>query len=349
MIMHDMRLLIRADANAQMGTGHIMRCLALAQAWQDARGEVTFALALRAAALEDRLRADKMSVRSLAVSPGSLEDADQTARLAKQLAASWVVLDGYHFGASYQRFLKDAGLRLLLVDDIGGADHYFADIILNQNLHAHPGLYPSKEPGTQLLLGTDYVLLRREFLKWHGSPRQIPAIARRILITLGGGDADNITLKVIKALSYLEVENLEALAVIGGSNLHYPELQQATATADYSIRLVQNVTDMPELMAWADVAVSAGGSTCWELVFMGLPAVVFILAANQRPVAQALNKEMVAINLGSPTSHSLETISQALTRLISDSRSREKISLKGHKLVDGQGVQRILNILATFS
>jgi len=283
-------LLVRVDASAQIGTGHLMRCLALAQAWRDVGGRVVFLMAMESPPLEARLRSEGMEVVHLPVQPGSMDDAIQTADFARQLGADWVVVDGYHFGAEYQRIIKDSGLRLLFIDDIGHAEHYSADLVLNQNIHAHEGLYQNREPYTRLLLGTRYVLLRREFLKWRGWKREIPEVARKVLVTMGGSDPDNVTLKVIQALHQVDMDGLEAIVVVGGSNPNYEELQSAVQDSRFPIRLESNVTNMPERMAWADVAVSAGGSTSWELAFMGVPILNLILAENQQQASTTLSR-----------------------------------------------------------
>jgi len=278
-------LLLRADASETIGTGHVMRCLALAQAWQDTGGRVVFLMATEAPAVEARLQSEGMEVIHLPVQPGSRDDAIQTADLARRVGADWVVVDGYHFGADYQRTIRGLGLHLLFIDDHGHADHYSADLVLNQNIHAHEGIYKNREPYTRLLLGTRYVLLRREFLKWRGWKREIPEVARKVLVTMGGSDPDNVTLKVIQALQQVDVDGLETIVVVGGGNPHYEELQSSVQESRFPVLLESNVTNMPELMAWADVAVSAGGSTSWELAFMGVPALVLILANNQRSIA----------------------------------------------------------------
>ncbi|NEP28200.1 UDP-2,4-diacetamido-2,4,6-trideoxy-beta-L-altropyranose hydrolase, partial [Moorena sp. SIO3I6] len=293
-----MNLIIRANASLKIGTGHVMRCLALAQAWQETGGEAIFILNTEACVLQERLRSQSMEVVHLSVSSGSTEDAKQTASFAHQFGADWVVVDGYHFGADYQRVIKEAGLRLLFIDDYGHAAHYWADLVLNQNVYAHEGLYAKRESYTQLLLGTQYTLLRKEFWPWQGWQRQIPTVARKVLVTLGGADPDNVTLKVIQALQQVKVEGLEAVVVVGGSNPHYQQLQAAVHDSGTAITLKYNVTNMPELMAWADIAIAAGGSTCWELAFMGNPSLVVILAENQRQVAEKLDAFGAAINFG---------------------------------------------------
>lgn len=339
-------LVIRADANTSMGTGHVMRCLALAQAWQDAERRAVFVMATEVPALETRLQSEGMRVVHLSARPGSGDDAIKTADLAREIRASWLVVDGYHFGGDYQRIIKDSGFRLLGVDDNGHADHYCADVVLNQNLHAHEGLYENRESYTRLLLGTRYVLLRREFLKWRGWNREIPQVARKVLVTLGGGDPDNVTLKVIQALQRVEVEGLEAVVVIGPISSDYQELQTAVQHSPPPIRLEQNATNMPALMAWADAAVSAGGSTSWELAFMGLPSAILVLADNQDTAVQVLAKREVVVSLGHADSAEAEDIAQTLTRVLRNRGMRHQLSQKGRRVVDGSGAFRVIEVLS---
>lgn len=334
-------LVIRADANTQIGTGHVMRCLALAQAWQDGGGHAIFAMAMEAQALEARLKSERMGVIRLLPQAGSVEDALQTADMVQKMGASWIVVDGYYFGADYQHIIKDSGLRLLLIDDNGHADYYYADIVLNQNIYAHESLYPHREPHTRLLLGTCYVLLRQEFLRWRGWKREIPGVARKVLVTLGGGDPENVTLKVIQALRRVAVDGLEAVVLVGGSNPYYGELRSAVRHLPFAIRLERNVTNMPELMAWADVAVSAGGSTCWELAFMGLPNLALILADNQHPITERLGEIGVAVNLGWPQNLSAVEIAKAITKLLIAPGTRAEMARRGRELVDGEGAARV--------
>jgi len=336
-------LIVRADASIEMGTGHLMRCLALAQVWQDTGGHVTFLVATETPVLEARLRSEGMEVVHLPAQPGSTDDAIQTADLARQIGADWVVVDGYHFSGDYQRVIKDYGLHLLFIDDIGHAEHYYADFVMNQNIHAHEGLYKNKEPYTRLLLGTRYVLLRREFLKWRGWKREIPEVARKVLVTMGGSDPDNVTLKVIRALQQVDVDGLEAIVVVGGGNPHYEELQSAVQDSRFPIRLEGNVTNMPDLMAWADVAVSGGGSTCWELAFMGLPLLVLVLAENQERSAVCLTAVNVAVNLGWYAHCTTERIINALQKLWFSPERRHEMSRKGKALTDGKGCVRVVN------
>ncbi|MFM8983469.1 MAG: UDP-2,4-diacetamido-2,4,6-trideoxy-beta-L-altropyranose hydrolase, partial [Spartobacteria bacterium] len=239
-------------------------------------------------------------LEKIQASPGSREDLEATcAAIARYGADSIpVALDGYQFDADFQLGLKNAGCRLLVMDDYGHAAFYHADWVLNQNISAREELYASRAPHTRLLLGTKFALLRREFLKYRGWQRQIPETARKVLVTLGGADPDNVTGKVIEALAPLD---LEVKVVVGGSNPHLPKLQQVVEslkTLPAKIELVVNPTDMPGLMAWADLAIAAGGSTAWELAFMGLPSLFVILADNQVAIATELESAGFGVCLG---------------------------------------------------
>lgn len=342
-----MNLVFRVDASTQIGTGHLMRCLALAQAWQNTEKQAIFLMSNSVPTLEQRLLSEGIKVVHLSVVWGSIEDARETASFARQLDANWLVADGYHFGAEYQRVIKDAGLSLLCIDDYAHADHYYADLVLNQNIYAHEGLYANREPYTQLLLGLKYALLRREFWQWRGWERETPTIACKVLVTLGGSDPDNVTLKVIKALQLVKLDALETVVVVGGSNPHYEQLQSASLDSRFPIHLKRNVTNMPELMAWADVAISAGGSTSWELAFMGLPSIVLILADNQRAIAQTLNNMRLCFNLGEFEDISISEISEVVSQLLVSPQTRSDISRYGQLLVDGKGSIQIVTKLVS--
>ncbi|NJM05046.1 UDP-2,4-diacetamido-2,4,6-trideoxy-beta-L-altropyranose hydrolase [Candidatus Gracilibacteria bacterium] len=264
-------LLIRADASPQIGTGHVMRCLALAQAWQEQGGKVVFASVLISPGLAERLRTEGIELHSIAQVPGSAADAHETTALAQELRAPWLVVDNYHFDDNYQQLLKQRGLRLLAIDDYGHATHYHADMVLNQNIYASVDLYPQCNPNTKLLLGCDYALLRREFWPWRDWQRPIAATARRVLVTLGGADPHNTTARVVQALDLIAAVDLEVVVLIGASNPYLSAIEATVRASRHQIVVRQNVSDMPELMAWADVAITAAGSTCWELLAMGYP------------------------------------------------------------------------------
>jgi UDP-2,4-diacetamido-2,4,6-trideoxy-beta-L-altropyranose hydrolase len=338
-------LLIRADADIRMGTGHLMRCLALAQAWNDAGGTAIFLTACRLQVLNARLVAEGVWVESLAATPGSHGDAEETHEAARRLGAAWVVLDGYHFSGGFQRSVRQGGLRVLAIDDYGHAGHYEADLVLNQNLHAHEDLYRDREPYTGLLLGTRFALLRREFRKWHGWTREVPETARKVIVTLGGSDPDGVTLKVIEAIGQVGLAGLEAVIVVGAGNPRLGELEALAQGTASTVRVRTNITDMPELMAWADVAVAAGGTTTWERAMLGLPSLVIVLADNQKELAEASERNGIGWNLGPHQALSVPALADALRRLLVDAPARAAMARRGPEQIDGLGADRVLRRL----
>ena len=268
-------------------------------------------------------------------------DIERTLTLLREFETEWLVLDGYHFAPAYQEAVRKAGYRLLVIDDTAHWPEYHADILLNQNINAGALSYVN-DPDTTLLLGTRYVLLRPEFLLRRSCPRHIHGVGRKVLVTLGGGDPENVTLKIIQALEQMDVSGLEAKIVVGPANPNLERLRQAVQRLAINLQLLTNVTDMPELMVWADLAVSGGGSTSWELAFMGVPNVVLVLAENQRVIAEEMDKTGVVSNLGWYEQVSSSQVAQAMTRLLLSVEARTRMASRGQDLVDGDGVNRVL-------
>lgn len=341
-------LLIRADASVAMGTGHVMRCLALAQAWQDAGGRVVFAMAETTLAIQARLAIESCNVLCVSAGArdgGDAEDARQTISLARERQAEWIVVDGYQFNADYQRAIKAAGFKLLFLDDFGHAHHYCADIVLNQNVCASESLYQDRQPETRLLLGPRYSLLRREFSAWRDWQRVIAPQGHRILVIMGGSDPENVTARAMEALSLLRLENFEATVVVGGSNPNLKLLERAAEQASARIRICGGVSNIAELMAWADVAVSAAGSICWELCLLALPALLIDVASNQTAVAHELQRLGCALHLGGSRDVSAQKIAEELARLLRSEEERRSLSCRARGLVDGRGAGRVMTAL----
>jgi UDP-2,4-diacetamido-2,4,6-trideoxy-beta-L-altropyranose hydrolase len=291
---------------------------------------------------------ESVETSTISAPPGTEEDVSQTIELARQLAAAWVVVDGYQFGADYQRTLKSAGFKILFLDDYGHAGDYCADLLLNQNVSADESAYERREPYTRLLLGPRYCLLRREFNGWRGWRRQVAPSGHRVLVTMGGSDPENVTERAVAALNLIEDDKLEATVVVGGSNARSELLERTVAGfGKKKIVVRRDVSNMAELMEWADVAVSGAGSTCWEMCQLGLPALLFDLAENQTPVARELDRRGCSIHLGGPREVSSDELAGRIERLLRSREDREAMSLRCQDLVDGEGATRVVAAMAT--
>ncbi len=337
-------LLIRADAGLEMGTGHVMRTLALAQAWQDEGGKVAYAVTSCPAGVEERLLQEDIEVVRLSPQAGSVDDARATAEAARERGACWVVLDGYHFGGDYQEVVKRGSRSLLAVDDFGHAGHYWADVVLNQDLNAEEGLYRNREPYTRLLLGPDFVCLRREFRRHPQAGTRRPqrpttGPVRRLLVTLGGSDPGNVTLQVLQALAASGYRELETIVLIGPSNRHGASLEAEVQRHGNAVRLLRNPPNIPELMAWCDAAITAGGSTLWELACFAVPCLVLVIAANQGPCARKLHDQQACKVLGEAADFDSAVLAAEISVFLRDAPLRAILGQKFAALVDGRGAQ----------
>jgi UDP-2,4-diacetamido-2,4,6-trideoxy-beta-L-altropyranose hydrolase len=314
-----------------------MRCLALAQGWKRAGGSVTFFIPEGSPAIEQRVRAGGCGLEALA--PDHFPQTVVSRLL--QSTPGKVVLDGYGFGVDEQSAVSGAGHQVLAVDDFAHAPAYPVRWVLNQNAHARPEMYRGCWPDTRLLLGPSYALLREEYRPWLGWRRTIAERANKVLITIGGSDPGNLSRRIIESLPLLQRAGLEVVLVAGGGNPHVQDLQAAQQRLPVQVQIVSNALDMPALMTWADVAVSGAGSTSYELCYMGLPALLFVIAENQRGVAEHLSKLSAAICAGGAAEFDSLKFTEALRRLIESPEIRHAMSNRGRDLVDGLGAERV--------
>lgn len=336
-------LVVRADANATMGTGHVMRCLALAQAWQDAAGKAVFAMAEATPAIRQRLECERIPIVLLKSSAGTDEDGKELASTAHD--AAWVVVDGYHFDSQYQRRIKDCGLSLLWIDDLGQCGPYCADVVLNQNVYATAVMYHDRSPNTNLLLGPRYTLLRKEFIPWQNWQREFAHEAKRVLVTMGGSDAQNVSTSVVAALQAIDSPGVEITIAIGGSNPRAELWKEIASGASPQLRVQFNVSKMPELIAAADLAISAAGTSCYELALLQTPMILITAAQNQRCTAQAMATEGAAIDAGWFDQLNQREFAGLVRSVIFDWNLRQGLGQNARKMVDGRGAERVCDFL----
>ena len=335
-------VLIRADATPEIGTGHVMRCLALAQAWQDSEGLAVYVMARSTPAVRSRLAAEDCRIQSIDTFPGSAADAEQTVALVRQYSAEWLVLDGYEFNSDYQRKLRGSGCRILCIDDLGKCDRYFAHVILNQNVTAQESWYAQREPGAQLLLGSRYCLLRREFLQLSDA---LCGARHGVLVTLGGSTPRELGLLILEVLSRLADRGIASTFVGGGSSPDIDCLVRRAAGLAPAVMLAVDPPDMARLMSGATLAVSAAGSTCWELCFLGVPTILTALADNQVPVAEELSRSECAVYMGDSRALTIDRLLTAILALAQSPQARSNLSQRCRTLVDGRGAERVVAAL----
>lgn len=345
-LLPDRSLLIRADGGPTIGMGHLMRSIALAQAWRDLGGTATLATAFPLDGFHGRVAREGLTSITLGVDPGSKQDAEATVELARSARAGYVAMDGYSFGPDFQRTVSQTGIATACIDDYGHLDEYHVDMIVNQNLDSTDALYKCRPDSTRLLLGAEFAMLRRDFTNHARRSRVARTTGARLLVTLGGADPQNVTKRIVQSLGDVPLD-IEAAIVIGGANPHLSTVVEAAAASDGCFRTFVDVPSLRRLMEWADVIVCGGGTTCWEAAFIGVPMIVMVVAENQVRIADALANHGVAINLGDSAHIARATIADTVRTLLLDQSRRELMSSRGRGIVDGFGARRVAMAIAS--
>jgi UDP-2,4-diacetamido-2,4,6-trideoxy-beta-L-altropyranose hydrolase len=334
-------ILIRADATKEIGTGHLARTMALAHAWKRRGGRAVFLVHTDIQPILGRIRESGFGLVSVEQPFPCRDDLELTVAKARQgQDAKWIVVDGYHFTPNYQSALKQTSKKLLVIDDFNHQPLYHADVLLNQNSDAKRLDYHC-DPGTVLLLGPRFALLREEFLYPQERRTAEPEVAHRILITMGGADPANATEKVLRGLFALGDPDLEVRVILGPSNPYGDHLRKTLEEAPFTVELLGNVQDMRSCMIWADFVITAGGSTCLELARLGISFLIVVVAENQALLSTELEKSGAAQILGRVTDLTPADVAQAVLSFQKDREKRAAFSHRGPQLVDGLGASRV--------
>lgn len=293
------RVVIRADASRAIGSGHVMRCLTLAERLRKRGDDVTFVSRELPGNLIAFVEGKGFRVLHL---PHHAEDASLTGYAAwltvpetvdaeETLAAvsrhiDLLVVDSYALDIAWERRLRAVAARIFVIDDLANRVHD-CDALLDQNFyrdaaHRYDGLVPAT---CDVRIGPRYALLREEFFAARRSLRTRDGHLRRVFVFYGGSDLTRETEKAVRALLAVPELRLAADVVVGSSNAHLAEIK-ALCAGHENLHLHVQAQNMAALMATADLALGAGGTTTWERCFLGLPALVTVIAENQRSIAK---------------------------------------------------------------
>lgn len=360
-----MRVVIRVDSSTQMGSGHIMRCRTLAHALRDRGHEVRFVCRQHPGALTPLIRSDGFEIFLLAPPDSTgerndpapyaqwlgvppIEDAMETIRVLDGWRPDWLLVDHYALSHPWEALLRQHVHRILVIDDLADRPHD-CDILVDQNLaEARVTAYEKLIGATaQRLIGPQYALVRPEFLRQrtYSLGRRRTAQANRLLVFMGGSDPDNDTQKVLVGIARSHRSWQHVDFVVGSGYPELATLQQAVHSMPQSSLHVQT-NRMAELMAAADLAVTAGGSVSWEKCVLGLPSIVAVSGDNQAPIATALHAAGAQRTLG--VTHELEPTDYACALDNLDVRQLEHMSAQASQICDGRGTQRIISTLESY-
>lgn len=341
-------VIIRADAGPAIGVGHLIRCLALAEELGGRGYQVTLATRGEGAVLAHAAGAGILRVEAMSGDEGAEEELTHLAALVRTVGAEVVVLDGYRFDQSYQRRLRQSVHTLVCVDDLA-AGPFDCDLIVNQNLGAQQSDYARLVlADTTLLLGPAYVLLRKSFRE-RSSRFQVREAGRRVLVTIGGADYQDVALRAVRELA--ELPDIHLDLVLGPAYGHADPLARLGLAAAQEIRVHRNVDRMDLLMEQADVAISGAGSTVWELACLGVPMLLISTQDgqgndNQYRLGCTVADRGAAVMLGRADDLCDGEIARAVLSLLDDASRRAGLSRAAAAIVDGQGVSRVAEALA---
>lgn len=351
-----MKVVFRADASQAIGTGHVMRCLALADSLAAGGARCTFVMRALAGHLGEHVATRGHEVALLPApaverAPATAADphevwleCDPEQDAVETIAAlgdgaDWLAIDHYALDAIWQRQVRPYVKRIAVIDDLADRPHD-CDLLIDQNLQGAPDRYAGLVPvACEQLLGPRFALLRPEFAATRPA-RDANAPGNRVLVFLGGVDAPNATEPALAALAAVRTPGLAADVVIGSSNPRGAALRQWCAAHGW-ITVHDGDSDLAALMAIADVAIGAGGTTAWERCALQLPSVLVEIAANQRPGCLALAREGAALFAGRVDDGLTDRLAAMLKTLLDDEGLRAHIAERAGKLVDGRGAVRV--------
>jgi UDP-2,4-diacetamido-2,4,6-trideoxy-beta-L-altropyranose hydrolase len=323
------RFAIRTDAGAEIGLGHLRRCLALARALRAAGADASFFVD------GDASPADGAGFEVRRVAAG--RDLADVCESAGRAGARAVVVDSYVVGAPYLRGLGEAGFRVVVIDDLADRE-LEVDLVVNPS-PAAVGLRYRAAARTQYLLGSRFALLQPEFAA--PPTRRTAERARRLLVTIGGGDVDGFTAAVVGWIAAC-LDDVTLDVVIGPWFAGAEELRSVAARAGSSIRLHERPHDMRRLMLGADLAISGGGQTTYELAATGTPAIAIEMADNQAASLAALAEAGTLVAVGAAADPDLESaLTAELAALVKDRDRRAEMSRRARAAVDGHGARRV--------
>lgn len=369
------KIIFRVDASPQIGAGHVMRCLTLADALT-ARGDVCqFICREHEGNLIEYLRAkgylvhalpitEKACVASDGLSPRvsvqnsvhdnwiggtQCEDANTCASILAEQLPEWLVVDHYALDAIWERALAPYCHKLMVIDDLADRPHS-CDLLLDQTFGREAVDYLTRvSDRCRLLCGSQYALLKPEFAALR--PCSLQRRSRRpplreLLITMGGYDQSNSTGQVLNALHTCALPMECQITVVMGAEAPWLEdVRMQARNMPWLTRVLVGVTNMAQLMSDSDLTIGAAGSTAWERCCLGLPSAIMVLADNQRYAARHLENTK-AVYVLDDEDHLHESMAQFISQVLNSKNYLAQLSENCSAITDGMGSKRVMQWLS---
>jgi len=338
-----LNIAFRVDATDTIGIGHFMRCLALSEELNKRGYSCFFVTKINIDFLISKIKKENIFFQ-LNPNLNLKEDVKELINYSNKKNIDWIITDHYGLNKEYIAYLKKNNFKVLSIDDISKI-HYFSDIVLNQNIESEKLNY-SSEKYTQFLLGPKYAILRDRLLI--RNDKKFNLKVKNILIILGGTDKNNLTLKLIELLFPIS-KQIKITVIIGPLHRNYNEIIKYVNDKNINIDIKKSPENIEEVYLNSDIALSAGGITCYELAYFGIPNIIITIAENQIKSAKGLDNKSVSLYLGSESIVDMNYVKKKIDELINNDKLRKTMSNNGKKLVDGRGKIRIINVMESYS
>lgn len=345
-----MHILIRTDSSINIGTGHVMRCLTLADLLREANAKISFIsrpfpgnicklIEQKGYNIDYLPHLDKLINldHSSKIEYEEFEDIDlkQTIDIliGKSQIVDCLIVDHYLLDIIWETGIRQYVKKIFVIDDLANRVHD-CDLLLDQNYYddlsiRYDNLIPKH---CKKFLGPQFTLLRKEFEIAKETLKERDGLVRRILVFFGGTDPTNETIKTLMAIQQLDCTNLYIDVVVGKTNLHQKKIEELCSVIPNTNYYCQ-VDNMAELMAQADLSIGAGGITTWERCYLGLPSLTIIVASNQVEVNKAVALAGATWNMGLSTDITIEHLSKTLTKAINNPKMLKQMSKNAIKLM----------------
>lgn len=358
-----MKVVFRVDASIQIGTGHVMRCLTLADALTAQGATCEFICREHPGNLIAYIQSKGYNVHSLSMCSNTdtdlthskwlgatqAQDAVVCAPLLSELQPDWLVVDHYALDTRWETELAPNYRKLMVIDDLADRQHA-SNVLLDQTYGRDACDYSELVPNNcSVLCGANYALLRPEFAALRAYSLQRRAKAqpelRQLLVTMGGADKDNATGQVLQALLACHLPANCNIKVVMGTTAPWLEaIQTQSQSMPWPTEVLVGVTNMAQLMADSDLAIGAAGATSWERCCLGLPTAMVILADNQRFAAERLEKTRAVVTLRLDSSLA-QQIGSFILKAKNSNEYFKSLSLGSSSITDGQGCVHVANFL----
>ena len=345
-----MNVAFYVDGGPEMGMGHIVRCLSLASVWEKKGHSVFFISRVSEGRRLISSRGFEMtsyymhkrSMEYKNLIKNCQEDIASIISVVKQYKIDVFIVDHYNVTSEFFLTLKPYVKVLCYIDDLS-AFSYPVDVVVNGNITGQYMYYKKYYKKQVFLLGPRYNLIRDEFCRIPKRP--ISKEVHKVMITTGASDNFRITEKIINIIrNEMTLNNIELHVIIGNSFVDRNKLKEVIDCYD-NIVYYENIKEISSVMLECDLAISSSGSTLYELCACGLPTLGFILADNQKFIAETMNNLGYIKNLGWYHQLNKESMIKEIQHLINDYSLRAGMVLKQQILVDGRGSQRVVHAI----